>query len=407
MYSKMSRRCLCMGAMSILAACHPSAELAPQVSEKIIEDAALPPLSKSQNYHRESVLSQLAEYAQLEKSDPQKGYSAQLISMIGREDILVKDGIFRHFSNSCDPIALSPDTDIHERLTTQIADQSLVIINESHSNPLHRQFILELVKFLKSQGFEYYAAETFGDGLTFGDPKIASDSDGFYSSEPIFGRLITYVKSSGFKLIKYEQTQEQSAPENAPSIERIKFREEAQSDNLIAAVLGENPDAKIIIHVGYSHVAETPIRDIKWMAALLKEKTGLDPVTISQTHCRALGEKTVLTTQRRDEDGKLNPAYTDYLIGHPQLTFTNNRPDWRRATGDRDVSIPDELKRFDKNVLIQARQIDHADEATPIDIVALRPGETDIPLLLPIGTYRVEAFDETGRIGSAYRVTVN
>ena len=86
MYSKISRNFLFIGAMTIFAACHPSTDLAQQVSEKVITEDALPPLSKSQNYHRNNVLSQLEKYELPETSDSQKGYIAQLISLVGRED---------------------------------------------------------------------------------------------------------------------------------------------------------------------------------------------------------------------------------------------------------------------------------------------------------------------------------
>ena len=69
------------------------------------------------------------------------------------------------------------------------------------------------------------------------------------------------------------------------------MREDAQTANLIEAVLGAAPETKLIVHVGHSHVAELPVHGTPWMAARLKERTGIDPLTISLTACRAPGDQ--------------------------------------------------------------------------------------------------------------------
>jgi len=397
---------LLMACLSILPACDPSPQVSSQTENKVTPIDSPPAILKSQNYTRKRILKALNEYENADIYSGRKGSLAQQISMGGREDIIIADEGLRTSEYICDSISSNPDANALDIMIPVAENRSLIIINEDHSNPQHRAFILSLVEALKKKGFEHYAAETFGEGLFLSKQKYALESDGFYSSEPIFGRLISYAKSSGFELIKYEQTKEQSAPEDATIDEKIQTREQAQSDNLIAAVLGENPDAKIIVHVGHSHVAEIPIRDDRWMASFLKEKTGIDPLTISQTACQASGGTSVFAAERTSASGEANEGYTDYFVGHPKLSFTHNRPDWRRTMGDMDVAIPEELNSFDKNVVIEARLINHPDEAVPIDRIVLRPNDFEIPLLLPSGSYRIEAFDEAGRAGKAYRIDV-
>ena len=213
-------------------------------------------------------------------------------------------------------------------------------------------------------------------------------------------------------MVAYEIKHEQMAPEGSSTQTRINIRENAQSDNLIESVLADAPDTKMIIHVGHSHVAELPIKrrgsdeETKWMAALLKEKTGINPLTISQTACRSDDETLVLSTEIYDKDEAIVHSVTDYAIGHPALTFTKNRPDWRRKIGDIDAAIPSSFLGFEEPVIIEARLKNQLDVAVPMDRLLLRKGESNIPLLLPPGRYRVEAFNKTERLGDVEYLTV-
>ena len=71
----------------------------------------------------------------------------------------------------------------------------------------------------------------------------ATIADGFYLSEPTFGRLVNTAKNLGFTLVPYEQRDDQKAPDDADRFAQIEARETAQSGNL-AAFLAENPETK-------------------------------------------------------------------------------------------------------------------------------------------------------------------
>ena len=115
----------------------------------------------------------------------------------------------------------------------------------------------------------------------------------------------------------------------------------------------------------------------------------------------------MLAQTRQENDGETK-AYTitDYMIGHPPLTFTKSRPDWRRVLGDIDTPVPAAFLGLDEPVIIEARYPDEPELAVPVERLLLFPGETDIPLLLPPGTYRVEAFTKTGRVGTPVALNV-
>lgn len=386
-------------------------------SSEVRESDSLKPrqsfaLDVEQTKVREGLLSAMEEYENADVKSGYKGYYAQSLSMAGRADIPFFDKVLKDPRNACKVLEGQSLIEPIEYIINSIEDHTLVIINEDHKMPRDRAFILDLLKALKAKGFTHYAAETFQSSINDNVSKFSLASDGYYSNEPIYGRLLTYVKQAGFKLVPYEQMDSQKAPEGATMNERINHRENAQRDNLISAVLGAQPKTKMVIHVGHSHVAETPIirrhSDVgtKWMAARLKEKTGIDPLTISQTACRSTVASSVVSSEVLNKDNVLAATYTDYVIGHVPLTFSKKRPNWRRKIGDVEIAIPSSFTNFSEPVLIEARLENHPDAAVPVDRLLIREGESEIPLLLPSGSYRIQAFDKQGRLGDIEYLTV-
>jgi len=409
---------------SLLIACSPTNNVTEPLTEEA--DGFSNALNEDQNIFRTSIFNSLEQYEEEATNPGLKRYHLQLLTMAGREDVGFTDGLKRQKKTTCDVTDArtlnSFDADYSSVFGDIIADHNVVIINEDHSMPRDRTLISNLVSFLDKQGFTHYAAETFGYEYPDGpEGKAVSEksgnhaliSDGYYTSEPLFGRLITKTKSLNFELVTYEITQDDRLPEGASSSERIKNRENVQSDNLIKAVLGQSPQTKIVIHVGHSHVAEKPVPNYsdngatKWMAALLKEKTGIDPLTISQTSCGSPTDKIILSKSMTDKDGKAASMLTDFVIGHPKHKFKNNRPLWRYEIGDKAIPVPDSFLGTTEPILIEARLSYQKDDAVPIERLLLRSGETGIPLLLPDGNYRIEAFNSEGRFKEPVMITVN
>ena len=337
-----------------------------------------------------------------------RGPVAQFMTLMGRED-LVAPALSDQNLAACGESLGDPIEIIRERA----AKTSIVILNEAHDAPLNRQFISDVLSALKQDGFGIYAAETFTFNYndfpgTKGDAPTPWLSDGVYSQEPIFGRTVRHAKKLGYELVQYEQDYEtQNSPEDAGRYESWTVREIAQATTLMSTIFTDRPDAKTIIHVGYGHIAERP-REIdgkpaKSMALYLRERTGIDALTISQTSCGSLEGTTIAEALA---DGSANALGTDLMVGHPPLTFTKNRPDWRRALGDIDTAVPPEFLSHTEPVVIEARRSGETALSVPEDSLYLLPGETDIPLLLPPGTYRVEAFTKTGKVGAPVTLTV-
>ena len=335
------------------------------------------------------------------------GYWNQAVALAGREDLIfqgTEDG-----NQRIKPQCADARPDPLPELVRQAGKTSIVIINEAHSHPSDRLFILELAKALHGIGYETYAAETFNEGIVDGPDAPVRVEDGFYTQEAVYARLLESVRSMGFHLVAYEQREDQAAPSDAGSGARIDAREAAQTENLMNAIFNTDPDAKVFIHVGHSHVAERPVGGEggkAWMAARLKAATGIDPLTISLTECVADGDAPVLASGGLPSCGGWpRPVYTDYVVGLPRVTITDGRPDYRRRMGDIDTPVPEALLPSDHSVLIEARRAGDGDDVAPMDRLYLQPGEA-LPLLLPEGTYEVRSFDKNGFVAGPANVEV-
>lgn len=340
------------------------------------------------------------KFAALARIDPDRPIDAeadgQTLSLFGREDLIAGvSGDYR--AKRCAPLAGS--IDVFAAIERAARATSIVIINESHERSQHRGFIAEVARRLRPLGYDGLAIETLANskpdtpeksrpsflrqpGLTY-----LEDDDGYYLSEAGFGRLGRTAKALGYGLLAYEIIDEGPSPDLTQD-QRIAVREEAQATNL-AAYLAGKPGAKLLVHVGYSHAAEVPRTDgARFMAARLKEKTGIDPLTISQTTCRGGGDAARLAALPADQ-----PAGTfDLVVDHPTARFERGRPVWRGRTGDRSIDIPRSLRPAAGWRVIEARPVGEPVTSVPMDRVAIRRGE-DVVMMLPPGRYRLRAID--------------
>lgn len=354
------------------------------------EYASAPDPSSSLGY-------KFADLAKIDAEHPLADDRAdQTLSLFGRED-LIANRSGDYLSNLCAP--LSKAADVFTEIETMARTTSIVIINESHERSEHRGFIAEIARRLRPLGYDTLAIETLANSppdtpeqhlpqfMRQPDLRYFVDNDGYYLSEAGFGRLGRLAKTLGYRLLPYESIFDGSTQAMTQG-EQIARREEGQARNL-AAFIQENPAAKLLIHVGYSHAAEVPRADgATWMATRLKAKTRIDPLTISQTTCRGVGDRLRLSALPANE-----PAGTfDLIVDHPKAHFERHRPEWRKLKGDQPVSIPRSLRPVAGWRVIEARPLGEPVTSVPMDRVAIRPGE-DIALMLPPGQYRLRVID--------------
>lgn len=293
----------------------------------------------------------------------------------------------------------------------------VVILNETHDNPRDRAFVLAVAEALRPLGYTHYAAETLNNGpndeqtaerlrqLT--DDGYPRRGTGTYSTEPMFGWLLRSAVRLGYQPVAYEFVLPPDGWQTYSALPRegqIDYREREQAANLARAIAAAGPDAKFLIHVGYSHAAERPIgppgQQSEWMAARLARLTGINPLTIDQTGLSEFADRSLHAALAPRLGGRpgvflangrpvLVGAYAeaiDLQVVHPPIVAVAGRPDWLQRTGRQALAIPAELLPQSGRRLIQAFAEGEAPEAVPIDQVLVRAGETPPVLYAPATT---------------------
>lgn len=290
----------------------------------------------------------------------------------------------------------------------------IVIVNEAHHVPQHRAFTTELLKELKKKGYKYLAAEALVNGTdeyNMLDAELNKrgypvKSTATYSDEPVLGEMFRQALRLGYTVVPYD----------AIFAGSFEARERGSVENIKNRILKNDPNAKILIHVGYSHNSENEkvYRNVKAMAGFLKEMTGIDPLTVDQT---AMTEQSApeyeqplyrLVAARKDftqpvvfQNSKGEfwriPYYgTDITVFSPRTIYKDGRAHWLAASGSRRTyALPPDVCQAEKSCLVRARFAAESADATPIDQIEARAGRKNI-LLLPKGKFTIEVEDEKG-----------
>lgn len=303
--------------------------------------------------------------------------------------------------------------DAIDEIVRRARDTRIVIVNEAHDSPRDRAFVLRVARALRPLSFSVLAAETFRNEPGVGGKPTAVErliadgfvrrGTGFYTRDPVFAGYVREALRLGYRPLAYEQSSKQRRPNDG-----IPEREQAEADNL-AAFLAANPTAKILVHVGYSHVAEAPIDGgrhgkIAWMASRLKHMTGIDPLTIDQTGLSeivpgARAAWTLAAARIGDRDAVLFAGKQPLVLGqyagavdlqvvHPRRAYRDGRPTWLTTLGGTSVAVPAKLLPTSGRRLIQAYAAGAPDDAVPLDQVLVEAGKPVPMLMLPPGPVR-------------------
>ncbi len=157
-------------------------------------------------------------------------------------------------------------------IVERAADAQITLINEQHVIPRHRELVRRLLEPLQNAGYTHLALEALKPGAdsALNAGAVLTTAHGYYTKEQVFGNLIREAQTLGFTFVAYE------APTDEPD-------REAWQANRLAAVVKNNPNAKVIALVGVDHLLEDPMPDGKqWMASHLKHRHGIDPFTVDQ-----------------------------------------------------------------------------------------------------------------------------
>jgi hypothetical protein len=240
-------------------------------------------------------------------------------------------------------------------------DAKVVMVNEAHDKPLHREFTYSLLQPLYQQGYRYLAMEMLNN---YGNASLTKldHTTGYYAQDPIAGELIRKALALGYTLVPYEDT--------AGARHTATVRDSIQAAN-IYKIIQKDPAAKILVHAGYGHISEASLGgEVIPMGLAFKMQSGIDPLTVNQTNFTEgsttdfgrVYHKELMQKIKIDEPVVLlkgRKLYTlieqegyDIYVVHPSTTYKNNRPSWLSFNGERkEVSVsPQERNLF----LVQA-----------------------------------------------------
>jgi len=298
--------------------------------------------------------------------------------------------------------------DARAYILNRTKNERIVIINEVHHVPRHRAFTASLLPGLAAQGYRYLAVEDLleDDSLHWATRRYPVQATGSYVGEPAFGNLLRTAQKQGFQLRCYNY----GFSREGDGLARIKAREMAQARN-IQHILLADPQAKIVVHCGYSHANEQPDPEdqTRWLASYLREYTGIDPFTIDQTRLNeGYGNRYYQPLPVRESAVLLNaqgqPFRTadkymsvDAYVYHPPATYVQGRPTWLVTAERQPVAVASKIKvPYPCQVL--AYVAGEPTEAVPADVIELADKADATALVLPPGRYRVVARSRSGQV---------
>ena len=197
----------------------------------------------------------------------------------------------------------------------------VIMINESHHTPYHRQLVSELLRELRQLGFNYLALEGLSREHQVNERRYPCFEDGFYTREPLFGELIRQAVQLDYTLVAYEAA-EKCKPEGKDKYHCQRFRDSIQAKN-IYDIKKKDVGAKMLVLAGYSHIKKNSQPHKTRMAEYFARLSGIQPLSIDQT-----------TMMDFADTNFLNPNYAyvqDHLPAEPVVFLNADGTIWRHS----------------------------------------------------------------------------
>jgi len=310
----------------------------------------------------------------------------------------------------------------------------VVFLNEAHNIALTRTLTVRLLKPLREEGFNVFAAETLypNDIAALNKRGYPIATSGFYTREPIYAEMVRTALKLGYRVVAYEADADHTGD----------AREAQQAENLWK-ILKADPNAKIVVNAGYAHIQKAgQFLGAESMAEHFVKDSGITPLSIEQTiliphqdsgmdhpDYRPIVDslhsaQPMIFINKDAKPWSVRPGY-DASVIFPEEHFMSDRPTWLGLWGARvPFSVDGNVCQRHWPCMVAARYADEGDDAIPADRMVLDPiplttindikitqGDYSIPTgqlyLRPGQRYRLTITDERGqRIGSQV-ITVN
>jgi len=297
-----------------------------------------------------------------------------------------------------------------EYILSQADSHQVIMLNEAHHISLHRNFTKRLLEGLSEKGFEYFGLEALNREDSINERKFPIQSSGSYTSEPEFGNLLREAVELGYFVFGYE----------AGFGKNGKEREIEQAQN-IKRILDKDPQAKILIHAGFSHIREDEHIEgwEKAMAGRFKQYTGIDPLTIDQVamteksleesenpfyKLAAVKEPTVFVNSKNQGFIDVNrKKQFDMSVFHPRTEYKNSRPHWLFDSRKQFYPVSLINTTFSYPVMVFAfadNEYSHTktNHLVPVDIVEIEAQTETTGLVLSKGNYVLIFKDSAGKL---------
>lgn len=281
-------------------------------------------------------------------------------------------------------------------VAARAAGHRVVMVNEQHHVSTERLLTLELLRPLYDQGFRYLAVEALWEG----DDELNRRGypireTGGYVSDVVFGELIREALAIGYEVVPYEARSDQWQPTDTMTSQQA--RDYWQAQNLIAGTLGQDPEAKVLVHCGYAHLQEAATSRWTPMAHYFREATGLDPLTVDQTvfaerdealeqhpwrlAAEARGpvdDHPVILVDSNGDPLPVEPMDTDIKVLNPRGEYRNGRPHWMTLGGRRVAVAVPTPECEDAACVVEAFNVAWEERAVPYDRVEIKSARVDM-----------------------------
>ena len=128
----------------------------------------------------------------------------QTLPAVGREDRHAKVEGRWIVAGQCNRVG-DGEGDVLGTIVRRAANTRIVIINEAHDRPQHREFTRRLATRLAPLGYTHFAAEAFDPETLENDRLPFARTDvGTYVNEPVFGSLVRTAGNLGLALVAYD-----------------------------------------------------------------------------------------------------------------------------------------------------------------------------------------------------------
>ncbi|MER3546097.1 MAG: hypothetical protein C4338_00290, partial [Rhodanobacteraceae bacterium] len=268
-----------------------------------------------------------------------------------------------------------------------------VFLNEAHNVPLTRSLTVQLLKALREEGFNTFAAETlYRSDTDLAKRGYPTADSGFYTREPVYAEMVRTALKLGYKVVAYEADDQYQGD----------AREAAQARNL-AKLFKDDPNTRLVVNGGYAHIQKQgKFLNGQSMAEHFIEDTGIQPLSVEQTMLISHADSSMDHPYYLDVVQSLNPAQPtvfvdkhakpwslrpgyDVSVFFPMTRLRDGRPTWLTLGNLRvPYVVNGEVCRNQFPCLIAARYANEGDDAIPADRMVL-----DVIPLMMVGSIKV------------------